>query len=299
MNTLTFNDVDFKPVERNGQIWLTSSEIAKALGYSRTDKVSNLYNRNKDEFTHNMTATVTMRVEGFGGGNSKKPVRIFSLRGCHALAFFARTEIAKRFRKWVLDILDKEVGATVQASPNHLTADQTLDLRQAASILVTKSGILYPDVYKMVHQKFGVNHIKELTLTQMSQAIEYIHELTINASIKESPLSSFTHNQYIMGVKHEIMDYVHLLRKIVVAGGNTLPKYPEFDAEEICRAFIVSMIQHNRMLLSFDHNGKPVVGFVPQEHAVVSRESISSVVNFADKSQLPGIINEAVKRLGK
>lgn len=299
MNTLTFNNIDFKPVERNGQIWLASSEIAKALGYSRTDKVSNLYNRNKDEFTHNMTATVTMRVEGFGGGNSKKPVRIFSLRGCHALAFFARTETAKRFRKWVLDILDKEVGSSAQADLNHLTAEQTLGLRQAASTLVTKSGMLYPDVYKMVHQKFGVNHIKELTLTQISEAIEYIHELTVVASIKETPLSSFTHNQYIMDVKHEVMDYIHLLRKMVVAGGNTLPKHPEFDTEEICRTFLVSMIQHSRMMLSFDHNGKPVVGFIPQEHAVVSRESISSVVQFADKSQLPNIINEAVKRLGQ
>ena len=52
-------------------------------------------------------------------------------------------------------------------------------------------------------------------------------------------------------------------------------------------------------MLSFDHNGKPAVNFIPQEHAVVSRESIASVVQFADKSQLPSIINEAVKRLGK
>lgn len=40
-------------------------------------------------------------------------------------------------------------------------------------------------------------------------------------------------------------------------------------------------------------------GFAPQEHAVVSRESLSSVVQFADKSQLPNIINEAVRRLGQ
>ena len=38
---------------------------------------------NKDEFTSNMTLTVKMTVNGFGGGNSKKAVRIFSLRGCH------------------------------------------------------------------------------------------------------------------------------------------------------------------------------------------------------------------------
>ena len=57
-----------------------------------------------------MTLTLDLGVKGFGNGNSKKAVRIFSLRGCHLLAMFAKTEVAKQFRKWVLDLLDKEVG---------------------------------------------------------------------------------------------------------------------------------------------------------------------------------------------
>ena len=158
---------------------------------------------------------------------------------------------------------------------------------------------MYPEGYKTVHQQFGVSHIKDLTLEQLSQAIEYVHDQILSLNVEKTPISSFTHNQYIMNVKGEIMDYVHLLRKTIVAGGYALPKYPEFDTEEICQAFIVSMIRHNRMMLSFDHRGKPTVGFVPEEHAIVSSESIASVVQFADKSQLPNIINEAVKRLGK
>ena len=299
MNNLTFNEVNFNPINNNGQIWLTSAEVAKALGYSRTDKISGLYNRNKDEFTDTMTTTVEMFVDGFGGGNSKKPVRIFSLRGCHALAMFARTVIAKKFRKWVLDILDKEVGAPMQVFSNQLTAEQTLPLRNAVNKLVGESGIMYSDAYKIVHQQFGVKHIKDLTLEQLSQAIEYIHDRILSLSVKQTPISSFTHNQYIMNVKHEVMDYVYSLQKAIVDSGSPLPKYPRFDKEEICQAFIVSMIQSNRMMLSFDHNGKPNVGFIPQEHAVVSRESLANVVQFADKSQLPSIINEAVRRLGQ
>ena len=38
-----------------------------------------------------------------------REVRIFSLRGAHLIAMFARTAIAKQFRKWVLDVLDREV----------------------------------------------------------------------------------------------------------------------------------------------------------------------------------------------
>lgn len=301
MNTLTFNDVNFNPVERNGQIWLTSTDLAKALGYKSSDSITRIFNRNKDEFSQSMThtiETVNLTASSKTKGLRAK-IRIFSLRGCHLLAMFARTDIAKQFRKWVLDVLDKEVGAPVQVANQQLTSEQTLPLRNAVSKLVTRSGIMYPEGYKIVHQKFGVNHIKELTLEQLSEAIEYVHDRILNLSVETSPISSFTHNQYIMNVKDEIMDYVFLLRKIVVAGGYKLPKYPEFDKEEICQTFLVSMIRHNRMMLNFDHNGKPVVGFIPDEHAIVSSENLASVVQFADKKQLPDIIDEAVKRLSR
>ncbi len=35
---------------------------------------------------------------------------IFSLRGAHLIAMFSRTAVAIEFRRWVLDVLDKEVG---------------------------------------------------------------------------------------------------------------------------------------------------------------------------------------------
>ena len=300
MNNLTFNDVDFNPLQQNGQIWLTSTEIAKAMGYARTDNISKIYNRNKDEFTGSMTTTINMAVKGFGSGEgNKKDVRIFSLRGCHLIAMFARTDIAKQFRKWVLDILDKEVGAPVQVLSNQLTAEQTLPLRNAVNKLVGRSGIMYPEGYKIVHQQFGVKHIKDLTLEQLAQAIEYVHDRILTLNVEKTPISSFTHNQYIMNVKQGVMDYVYSLQKAIVDSGSPLPKYPAFDVEEICQAFIVSMIRHNRMMLSFNYEGKPNIGFIPQQHAVVSSENIADVVQFADKSQLPNIINEAVKRLGQ
>lgn len=299
MNTLTFNEVNFNPVKRNGQIWLTSIDLAKALGYKSTKSVSNLYSNNSDEFTDQMTLVIESVTNGIGGSKRKMSVRIFSLRGCHAIGFFARTKVAKQFRKWVLDILDREVGDLVPTVDQQLTTEQTLPLRNAVNKLVTRSGIMYPEGYKIVHQQFGVSHIKDLTLEQLSQAIEYVHGLILDLNVEKTPISSFTHNEYMMNVKREVMDYVRLLQKIIVAGGYSLPKYPEFDKEEICQAFIVSMIRHNRMMLSFGFEGKPSLSFVPEEHAVVSSESISSVVQFADKKQLPSIIDEAVKRLSQ
>ena len=112
---LAFNGIAISPVMRDGQIWMTASDLAKALDYSRSDKVTQIYNRNADEFTEAMTLNLNMGVKGFGSGNSEKLVRIFSLRGCHLIAMLARTKVAKDFRVWVLDILDSEVGAPVAA----------------------------------------------------------------------------------------------------------------------------------------------------------------------------------------
>ncbi len=40
---LSFNEVNFTPVQQNGQIWLTASELAGALGYAKSDAVAQVY----------------------------------------------------------------------------------------------------------------------------------------------------------------------------------------------------------------------------------------------------------------
>lgn len=105
---LTFQTTQFDVIERNKQLWLAASDIASALGYANSNSISRIYRRNSDEFTNGMTEEVKLALSG----NYQKTVRIFSLRGAHLIAMFARTSIAKQFRKWVLDILDKETQHT-------------------------------------------------------------------------------------------------------------------------------------------------------------------------------------------
>lgn len=105
INQLTFHDTALIPVIQNNQTWLTSSDLAKALGYKAIDSVTKIFNRNQDEFTECMTVS----------GNLLKTTRTFSLRGCLLVAMFSRTKVAKEFRRWVLDILDKETQQQLPA----------------------------------------------------------------------------------------------------------------------------------------------------------------------------------------
>ncbi|MCQ9120989.1 antirepressor [Rodentibacter pneumotropicus] len=104
MTTLTFQTTTLSVINHNSQTYFTAREIGTALGYRNPlGDVSKLYDRHQDEFTPNMTALIDIQT---AGGLQK--VRVFSLRGTHLIAMFSHTKIAKDFRKWVLDILDKE-----------------------------------------------------------------------------------------------------------------------------------------------------------------------------------------------
>lgn len=115
---LTFHETPLAAINRNGQICFTSSDIAKALGYSSDDSVSRIYRRNIDEFSAGMSQAVKLTASG----NYQKTARIFILRGAHLLAMFARTPVAKEFRRWVLDILDRECHPRRLPTPEKLTA---------------------------------------------------------------------------------------------------------------------------------------------------------------------------------
>lgn len=110
MNIVAKSEFNFQgnaivPVSNLSGIWLTSTDIANALQYKSSKSITNLFNQNADEFTSGMTQV----IESVTSGNYRKKVRVFSLRGTHLIAMFARTNVAKEFRRWVLDILDREV----------------------------------------------------------------------------------------------------------------------------------------------------------------------------------------------
>jgi prophage antirepressor-like protein len=108
MNSLTKSDLNFHgvaltPVAEMPGIWLTANQLGCALEYADDKAVQRIYSRHSDEFTVQMTQVV--RVTTPGGAHD---CRVFSIRGSHLIAMFARTSVAKEFRRWLLDILDRQ-----------------------------------------------------------------------------------------------------------------------------------------------------------------------------------------------
>ena len=177
MTTLTFQNTTLSVINQNNQTFLTASDLGKALDYSDADRsVRRLYTANADEFTAEMTALIEMPT---AGGIQK--VRIFSLRGAHLIAMFARTKVAKDFRKWVLDILDREVLQKMKEIQP--LADEPLNLLVQAYHFLYQASDLRTKVQPTfigidIDRHFGSHYLHNLgkPLSQCMENIQaYIH----------------------------------------------------------------------------------------------------------------------------
>lgn len=176
---LSFNDVNFTPVQHEQQIWLTASELAKALGYAKSDAVTQVYERNKDEFNPSMTLTLKLRVKGFGSGNSEKDTRIFSLRGCHLIAMFAKTSVAKLFRKWVLDVLDREVLTRNINGRESISPEQQALLHEIVARRSSGERKVYAEMWARHNRHFKIPRYAELLSIHFPDSIHYLETMEI------------------------------------------------------------------------------------------------------------------------
>lgn len=102
MNELTFKSHTLTPVIINNLPYLGVSQIGTALQYANPTRLIKIFLSHADEFTPDMSFLTTIDTNG-----GKQQVRVFSLRGCHLLAMFSKTPVAKEFRRWVLDLIEQ------------------------------------------------------------------------------------------------------------------------------------------------------------------------------------------------
>lgn len=180
--TLSFNDVNFTPVQQNGQVWLTAAELAKALGYAKSDAVGQVYERNKDEFTPSMTTTLKLSVVR-KTGKVEMDHRIFSLRGAHLIAMFSKTAIAKQFRKWVLDILDKEVLGQQIESRQSISLEQQALLHEIVSRRSKGERKIYAEMWSRHNRHFKIPRYAELLAIHFPESVYYLETMELKTTL--------------------------------------------------------------------------------------------------------------------
>lgn len=104
MSKFTFHNYTLKAHSIDGQTWFESADIAKALGYANLRSITGIYANHKNEFANDMSKV----LESSTLGKERNKTRVFSLRGVHLIAMLSRTPVAEDFRKWVLDLIERE-----------------------------------------------------------------------------------------------------------------------------------------------------------------------------------------------
>ena len=182
---LTFNGITLSPIPHQNSPWIRSVELARALGYSDESSVGRIYKRNSEEFTPEMTQV----IEISDTVNLTVPTRIFSLRGCHLVAMFARTPVAKAFRRWVLDVLDKldaeQHAALSSATPDDFTGTLSITpsttedrkpLRALVGSWAQVSGLPFAACWNQLKAAFNLANIKELPQEWIPDAIDWVQK---------------------------------------------------------------------------------------------------------------------------
>lgn len=170
--SLCFNDFTFSPVIHDNQPWIPARQLANALGYKDERSVHKIYERNKDEFSSMMSTVVNLTT-----GVMELPTRIFSLRGCHLLAMFARTPVAKAFRRWVLDVIERYGDRVPVERPISLppsTPDDRKPLRDMVNVWARLSGVHPSNLWPQVRARFQLGRIDDLPTNWLPDALAWV-----------------------------------------------------------------------------------------------------------------------------
>ena len=178
LSTFNFESKSIRTLAINNEPWFVAKDLCNAINISNyRDAIERL-----DDDEKGVALTDTL------GG--KQEMAVVSESGMYTLILRCRDAVKKgsvphRFRKWVTSEVLPQIRKT--GSYSETTVDQRTGLRNAVNMLVSKKGLIYSDAYHLIHQRFNVESIEDLTLEQLPQAVEYIHKIILEGELITDP----------------------------------------------------------------------------------------------------------------
>lgn len=182
MNSISTINVPFHGdnlyvVNYNGQPYVPMKPIIEGMGMDWASQFTKL----KKRFAKGI-AEIT--IPSKGGEQSMLCLALRKLAGwLHTISpNKVKPEIRDkviRYQEECDDVL-YEYWATGEVKPKHKSTVQDRNpLKNAVNLLVSKKGMMYPEAYSLVHQRFGIASIEELDIVQIPEAVEYVHKLAL------------------------------------------------------------------------------------------------------------------------
>ena len=237
--TISFNNQSLITVEQNGNHYVAMKPICENIGLTWEPQVLRI---KRDEVLSQ--GMIVMITPTNGGNQNMICLPIEYLNG-----WLFGIDI-NRCKPEIRDTLIKYKKECYQALHDYwfngkaerkTTVDDRTGLRNAVNMLVSKKGLIYSDAYHLVHQRFNVESIEDLTLEQLPQAVEYVHRIVlegdliieevkepgINLNLSESELKNLINTWMAFTRFADSVGF--LLRKIQPIIHGNLYSSPEFN----------------------------------------------------------------------
>lgn len=174
LTTFTFEQHSIRTIVINDEPWFIAKDVCDAIGL--TNSRMSLLALDEDEKGVSLIYTPSGQQE----------MNIISESGMYTLILRCREAVKKgsiphRFRKWVTAEVLPAIRKT--GSYSKTTVDQRTGLRNAVNMLVGKKALMYNEAYNLVHQRFNVGSIEDLTEEQLPQAVEYVHKIYLEGEL--------------------------------------------------------------------------------------------------------------------
>lgn len=178
LSTFNFESKSIRTLSINNEPWFVAKDLCDTLGIKNPSQAL----ENLDEDERSMFNIGRSKVHGGGG-----EVNIVNESGMYTLILRCRDAVKKgsvphRFRKWVTAEVLPAIRKTGKYE-SKTTVDDRTGLRNAVNMLVSKKGLIYSDAYHLIHQRFNVESIEDLTLEQLPQAVEYVHRIVLEGEL--------------------------------------------------------------------------------------------------------------------
>ena len=182
LSTFNFESNSIRTLAINNEPWFIAKDVCDTLKISNVSDA--LLKLDDDE-------KATIGLTDSQAGNGAQSISIINESGMYTLILRCRDAVKKgsiphRFRKWVTS----EVLPTIRKTGKYeskTTADDRTGLRNAVNMLVSKKGLIYSDAYHLIHHRFNVESIEDLTLEQLPQAVEYVHKIILEGELITDP----------------------------------------------------------------------------------------------------------------
>ena len=186
LSTFNFESNSIRTLAINNEPWFVAVDICKAINLSNPSMaVANLDEDEKKVV--GSSDTLDPKFNLGSAGNGAQSLSLVSESGMYTLILRCRDAVKKgsvphRFRKWVTSEVLPTIRKTGKYESKTSVNDRT-GLRNAVNMLVSKKGLIYSDAYHLVHQRFNVESIEDLTLEQLPQAVEYVHRIVLEGEL--------------------------------------------------------------------------------------------------------------------